>query len=48
MLRHRVLLNVNAEADQVTTEDVIRGLLAGVGIEESASVVRAQMDDAFG
>lgn len=48
VLRHRVLLNFNAEADQVTTEDVIRGLLAGVGIEESASGVRAQMDDAFG
>jgi len=48
VLRHRVLLNFNAEADQVTTEDVIRGLLAGVGVEESASAVRAQMDDAFG
>jgi MoxR-like ATPase len=48
VLRHRVLLNFNAEADQVTTEDVIRGLLEGVPVEESEAAVRAQMDDVYG
>jgi len=48
VLRHRVLLNFNAEADQVTTEDVVRGLIQGVGVEESSQAVRAQMDDVYG
>jgi MoxR-like ATPase len=48
VLRHRVLLNFNAEADQVTTEDVIRGLIEGVPVEESPAAVRAQMDDVYG
>ena len=48
VLRHRVLLNFNAEADQVTTEDVVRGLIEGVGVEESSQTVRAQMDDVYG
>lgn len=47
VLRHRVLLNFNAEADQVTTEDVIRGLIEGVSVEESPEPVRAQMDDVY-
>ena len=48
VLRHRVLLNFNAEADQITTEDVIRGLIEGVPVEESPEPVRAQMDDVYG
>ena len=47
VLRHRVLLNFNAEADQVTAEDVIRGLIEGVPTEESPEPVRAQMDDVY-
>ena len=47
VLRHRVLLNFNAEADQVTTEDVIRGLLDGVPVESSSPAVRSQMDDVY-
>ncbi len=48
VLRHRVLLNFNAEADQVTTEEVIGGLIEGVPVEESPAAVRAQMDDVYG
>ena len=47
VLRHRVLLNFNAEADQVTAEGVIRGLIEGVPTEESPEAVRAQMDDVY-
>ena len=48
VLRHRVLLNFNAEADQVSTEDVVRGLIEGVPVEQSSEAVRAQMDDVYG
>ncbi|USO00039.1 MAG: MoxR family ATPase [Phycisphaeraceae bacterium] len=47
VLRHRVLLNFNAEADQVTTERVVAGLLEAVPVEGSDAKVRSQMDEAF-
>ncbi len=47
VLRHRVLLNFNAEADQVSVEQVIGGLLEAIPVEGSGEPVRSQMDDVF-
>ncbi len=44
VLRHRVLLNFNAEADQVTPDDVIDGLIKDIPVDGSGSVERKQMD----
>jgi len=48
VLRHRILLNFNAEADQITTDRVVENLLEEVPVEESGAEARAQMDEAFG
>jgi MoxR-like ATPase len=44
VLRHRVLTNFNAEADQVSTEDIITGLLADIPVEGASAQERRQMD----
>jgi MoxR-like ATPase len=44
VLRHRILTNFKAEADQVTTEDIVDGLLAEVPLEGSSPTERKQMD----
>lgn len=48
VLRHRVLLNFNAEADQVSADAIVDGLLEAVPVEESDASTRRQMDAAFG
>ena len=44
VLRHRILTNFNAEADNVTTEDVVRGLVDAVSVDGASDEDRAQMD----
>ncbi|MBL8964576.1 MAG: AAA family ATPase [Phycisphaeraceae bacterium] len=44
VLRHRLLMNFNAEADQVTTDAVIEGLLASVLVEGTSGEERRQME----
>lgn len=45
VLRHRVLTNFNAEADQVGTDDIIAGLLDTVSVEASDDRESAQMNE---
>ncbi len=44
VLRHRLLLNFNAEADQITSDTVVEGLLAGVQVEGASSEEKKQME----
>jgi len=44
VLRHRILTNFNAEADQVTTEKIIDGMLAEIPVEGGTPQQRKQMD----
>jgi MoxR-like ATPase len=44
VLRHRILTNFNAEADQVTTDAIIDGLLAEVPVEGLTPGQKRQMD----
>ncbi len=44
VLRHRILTNFNAEADQVTTDAIIDGLLESIPIEGATASQRKQMD----
>ncbi len=44
VLRHRILTNFNAEADQVTTDAIIDGLLDEISVESSPEGERRQMD----
>jgi MoxR-like ATPase len=46
VLRHRVLTNFNAEADQVTTDTIIDGLLAEIPVEGLSAAEKKQMDTA--
>jgi MoxR-like ATPase len=48
VLRHRLLLNFNAEADQITVDRVVENLLETVPVEGASASVRAKMDEAFG
>jgi len=45
VLRHRVMLNFNAEADQVTPDQVIDDLLAQVSVEALTPVEKRKMDE---
>ena len=45
VLRHRLLTNFNAEADQVRTDDIIKGLLAAIPVEASSELESAQLDE---
>jgi MoxR-like ATPase len=45
VLRHRLLLNFNAEADQVTPDTVIDDLLAGVPVEGLTPGEKKKMDE---
>ena len=47
ILRHRILTNFNAEADQISADAVIDGLLAGVSVDASAGSERAMLDQAM-
>ena len=44
VLRHRILTNFNAEADQVTTDAIIDGLLKEVPVEGASAAEKRQMD----
>jgi len=44
ILRHRILTNFSAEADQVSTDDIIDGLLESVPVEGASEEERKQMD----
>ncbi|MCB9846130.1 MAG: MoxR family ATPase [Phycisphaeraceae bacterium] len=44
VLRHRVLTNFNAEADQVSTDTIIAGLLDAVPVEGGSSDERRRLD----
>ncbi|MCC6659836.1 MAG: MoxR family ATPase [Phycisphaerales bacterium] len=44
VLRHRILTNFSAEADQVTTDAIIEGLLKAVPVEASSPAEAKQMD----
>jgi len=44
VLRHRILTNFNAEADRVSTNEVIRALLEKIPVEGSSGPERRQMD----
>jgi MoxR-like ATPase len=46
VLRHRILTNFNAEADQVTTDAIIEGMLRDVPVEGSSAADRKLMDAA--
>jgi MoxR-like ATPase len=47
VLRHRILTNFNAEADQVTTDSIIDGLLEEVPVEGLSPGEKRQMDTAM-
>jgi len=47
VLRHRILTNFNAEADQVTTDAIIEDLLESIPIEGLTPTQRRQMDEAM-
>jgi MoxR-like ATPase len=47
VLRHRLMLNFNAEADQVTTDAVIDDLLASVPVENLTPAEKKTMDEAI-
>ena len=47
VLRHRVLTNFNAEADQVTPDMIIKDLLQTVPLEGLSPAERRQMDEAM-
>jgi len=46
VLRHRILTNFNAEADQVTADDVVRNLLDEVAVESAGHA--QQLDEVLG
>ncbi|MEO1716709.1 MAG: MoxR family ATPase [Planctomycetota bacterium] len=47
VLRHRVLTNFNAEADRVTTDDVVRRLVEDVAIADDSPEAAAAVDRAL-
>jgi len=45
VLRHRLLANFNAEADQVTTDDLVDSLLEEIPVDGLSTAQRRQMDE---
>ncbi len=45
VLRHRIMTNFNAEADQVKTDQIVDGLLRSVTVESSSAAELSQMDE---
>ena len=43
-MRHRIIANFNAEADGVTTDDVVRGLLDTIPVDQSDPATRSTLD----
>ena len=48
VLRHRIITNFNADADGVTTDDVIRALLEEIPEDGSSETEKRQMDEVMG
>ncbi len=48
VLRHRVLTNFNAEADQVTPDKILEGLVAAVPVEDAPADETRQIDRVMG
>ena len=44
VLRHRILTNFNAEADQVTTDAIIDGMIKEIPVEGASAAEKKQMD----
>jgi MoxR-like ATPase len=44
VLRHRILTNFNAEADQVTADKIVEGMLADIPVEGGTPAQKRQMD----
>jgi MoxR-like ATPase len=44
VLRHRILTNFNAEADQVTTDKIVDGMLQSIPVEGATPAEKRQMD----
>lgn len=44
VLRHRILTNFNAEADQVTTDQIVEGLLKAMPVEGASAEEKKMMD----
>ena len=44
VLRHRILTNFNAEADQVTTDAIIDNMLKEIPVEGASAAEKRQMD----
>ncbi len=44
VLRHRIITNFNAEADGITTDDIIKDLLERIPVDSSDAAVVRQMD----
>jgi MoxR-like ATPase len=45
VLRHRIMTNFNAEADQIKTDQIVEGLLRTVPLDSSGATERSQMDE---
>jgi MoxR-like ATPase len=45
VLRHRLMANFNAEADQVSTDDIIDDLLTGIPVEGLTAAEKKRMDE---
>ena len=44
VLRHRIITNFNAEADGVTTDDIVRDLLERIPVDSADESTARQMD----
>ena len=48
MLRHRIIANFNAEADGVTTDDVVNSLLDTTPVDDADPNTRSTLDSVTG
>jgi MoxR-like ATPase len=44
VMRHRIITNFNAEADGVTTDDIVADLLEKISVDGSDATAAKQMD----
>ena len=45
VLRHRLMTNFNAEADQVTTDAIVENLVKEIPVDGSTALERKQMNE---
>jgi hypothetical protein len=43
-MRHRIIVNYNAEADGVSTDDVVLGLLDTIPVDDADASTRGTLD----